>query len=333
MKRNVVLVLALLMPLLLVFQGCSSSSPAAKNSPTPSEAASPDSSSDPEEPSPSACSTSENWSLVAESTISHSVHYMGFLNEKLGITVGYAGETHYSDDGGASWPQSSNKSLCRFGLDIVDENIAWSCGNGNQIRVTKDGGKSWTAVTDYSASGIQAYASFCDDQTGLVGSTVKFGLTTDGGSTWTDLKLPKDDMKIASLFLESADHFYVLSDDGILYCTKDGGETYSEKTLDLDSLDVHDIYGNKGKLMVGRSPINSMSFADENHGTICIIALGSNKMEGYKTFVLTTEDGGTTWESEELEPYGFVAANTHISRDGNFITLQSRGRFAVLKRQ
>lgn len=213
-------------------------------------------------------------------------------------------------------------------------NIAWSVGNGRNVRLTTNGGKNWTAVTDYNANGIQSYASFCDDQTGLVGSAVKFGLTVDGGNTWTDVKLPKEGMTIASLFLSCAEQFYVLSDEGVLYCTGDGGKTYTEIPLNLGDIGLYDLKGNKGKLIVGRSPVNTMSFTDDKHGIICMLALGENKQEGYKVYVLSTEDGGETWDADIVgAEFGFIPTNIYISRDGSYLTLQTRGRLVVLERQ
>jgi photosystem II stability/assembly factor-like uncharacterized protein len=335
MKKRLTVALSLLMSLLLVLPGCSSKPAQAKQpSPTPSEAVSPDTSADLENASEPVGSANERWSLVADSTVTHSVHYAGYLNAELGYTVGYAGETHYTEDGGQNWPKGENSSLCRFGLDIVDENIAWSVGNGRNVRLTTNGGKNWTAVTDYNANGIQSYASFCDDQTGLVGSAVKFGLTVDGGNTWTDVKLPKEGMTIASLFLSCAEQFYVLSDEGVLYCTGDGGKTYTEIPLNLGDIGLYDLKGNKGKLIVGRSPVNTMSFTDDKHGIICMLALGENKQEGYKVYVLSTEDGGETWDADIVgAEFGFIPTNIYISRDGSYLTLQTRGRLVVLERQ
>jgi photosystem II stability/assembly factor-like uncharacterized protein len=82
------------------------------------------------------------WQVVETASFSHPVYYGGFMDESFGITVGYTGEIHYITDGGVNWPQAQNPSMCRFGLDIVDSQTAWNCGNGGHVHVSIDGGKT-----------------------------------------------------------------------------------------------------------------------------------------------------------------------------------------------
>ncbi|HEX2953142.1 MAG TPA: hypothetical protein VHR47_04065, partial [Bacillota bacterium] len=45
------------------------------------------------------------WKVAREIPIKHACSLAGFLNANQGITVGYAGEVHFTKDGGKSWPR------------------------------------------------------------------------------------------------------------------------------------------------------------------------------------------------------------------------------------
>ncbi len=107
---------------------------------------------------------SSSWQILREVEVRHPTIVAGFLNDKFGLTGGPDGEVHYTTDGGQSWPQAENKSGCRFGLDIVDENLAWMVGNFGHVRVSTDGGKTWQAVTNLRPE--SRFISFVDAQTG-----------------------------------------------------------------------------------------------------------------------------------------------------------------------
>ena len=74
-------------------------------------------------PAQSTPTPESSWTVVLDTKISHKTNIAGFLNENYGITVGYNGEIHYTNDGGKTWPNSKNSSMCRFCLDIVNENL------------------------------------------------------------------------------------------------------------------------------------------------------------------------------------------------------------------
>src|SRR5512143_1438269 len=123
----------------------------------------------------------EPWQVAQKLTYTHAVYYAGFMNESFGMTVGYGGEVHYTNDGGASWPQAANSSKCRFGLEIVDDQVAWHCGNGGHVRKSTDGGKTWQAVADFGPSEPNQcrFLSFLDDTTGWAATPSQLAATND----------------------------------------------------------------------------------------------------------------------------------------------------------
>lgn len=119
-----------------------------------------------------------NWVVSKTVNIPHKNNIGGFYNDNFGITVGYSGEVHYTNDGGVNWPKGNNKSLCRFGLDIVNEKVAWNCGNGGHVRKTIDGGQNWENVSDFGESVPNhcRYLSFLNENVGWIASPEKIGM-------------------------------------------------------------------------------------------------------------------------------------------------------------
>ena len=115
-----------------------------------------------------------SWEVVFETEpLPHKATAIGFLNENFGITAGYAGEVHYTVDGGISWPLAANSSMCRFGLDILDDKVAWTIGNGGNVRLSKDGGRTWQAVELYlgvSPTAVALSPDFAQDGLLFVGT-------------------------------------------------------------------------------------------------------------------------------------------------------------------
>jgi photosystem II stability/assembly factor-like uncharacterized protein len=272
------------------------------------------------------------WSTVVDNKITHPSNIEGFLNESYGITIGYGGEIHYSYDQGQSWPESENSSMCRFCLDIVDENLAWCGGNGNDVRVTKDGGKTWSEVTDVNLNGMHLSIDFVDDKMGWIASNKRCSVTKDGGVTWTELALPEDIKSIAAISLRTSENGYLLTNSGLLFMTADGGSTWSSKDLNLESYGVIDEKGNPG-LFKKNMALADICFTDDDNGII--VFSGIVPGEGTKAFCLTTNDGGESWTSEELEPKeDFTVNKVYISSDGMYLTLGSNdSKLIVMKRE
>ena len=274
-----------------------------------------------------------DWTVVSDISITHPTNIAGFLNENYGLTVGYDGEIHYTNDGGKTWPRAQNSSMCRFCLDIVDENLAWSGGNGNNVRVTEDGGKIWRAVTDADLGGKHSNIDFVDGTTGWLVSQTNCSVTKDGGATWTPLALPVNLKNIASICLRTASDGYILSNSGLFFETTDGGTTWNEQDLGFKDYGIVDQKNQPG-LYKNIIALSDISFTDEKNGTI--VFTGPIPGQGVKTWCLTTADGGATWTSELIPATEeFAPAKVFLSGDGKYLTLGSSNanRFIVMKRE
>jgi photosystem II stability/assembly factor-like uncharacterized protein len=243
---------------------------------------------------------------VRQLKVEHRTTVAGFHDEAFGITVGYGGAVYYTMDGGETWTEANNDSWCRFGLDIVDENVAWHIGNGGQVRVSTDGGRNWEAVSDLSDKGISPSTSFLDTKTGWAASPGQLWATSDGGQMWTDVTLPEMDNLIAAIALRTAADGYVLDYAGNLHVTHDGGSTWVSQTLEL---------GDKIDLVA--HPV--IRFFDAENGVIV------TRLAEKGIVALRTADGGITWTQEDLLDdlgiYLYLEIYLYLSRDGRFLTI------------
>jgi photosystem II stability/assembly factor-like uncharacterized protein len=267
------------------------------------------------------------WTNILDIEITHPTNIVGFLNETIGITVGYNGEVHCSNDAGQTWPEAENSSKCLFGLDIVDDNLIWAAGNGNNIRVSNDGGQTWSAVSDIDLGGKHSYIDFLDDKIGWVASLSKLAVTIDGATTWTQIELPEGASSIAAISLRTPKDGYLLSHDGLLFITTDSGATWSSHDLGLKNFEIVDMK-QEPKLSKNTIALADIAFTDEHNGTVVFIGMLPGK--GFKTVCLATSDGGATWESEVIPDAGFAPAKVFFSSDGKYLTLSSNTNQTVV---
>jgi photosystem II stability/assembly factor-like uncharacterized protein len=330
MKKSYVRLLILMLSMTLVIAGCAK--PARSEDITPSPALTEEETTTPD-PTPASEPTPEpEWTVVNDLKVDHPTYSEGFLNENYGITVGYVGEIHYTTDGGQTWPRAENKSMCRFCLDIMDENTAWAGGNGGNVRVTRDGGKTWTAVSDINLGSVHTHICFVDDNTGWVCTASKFASTVDGGATWTEMAVPEGADSIAAINLRTADDGYLLTRGGLLFTTKDGGQTWSKQDLGFADLDIADGKNKTGYLFETSVSNAEIRFSDENNGYV--VLLGIIPGEGYKVFYMKTSDGGTTWSTSDLKPVTGInnPSSLFITKDGKLMTLSTPNKHIVVLR-
>jgi photosystem II stability/assembly factor-like uncharacterized protein len=251
-----------------------------------------------------------SWKQILQCKVTHQATVVGYINDNCGITVGRSGECHYTLDGGKSWPQAQNNSMCRYGLDYVDEKTVWNCGNGSQVRRSDDGGQIWNEVSNCISERIIVfkYISFINDQTGWVASETQLVVTNNGGQNWIELESPSK--MIGAISLLSDNEGYILDTDNMLYFTKDAGKTWGTQKMAI-----------KDTLF---SP--AMRFLDTNRAIIIAFSVKQKK-----EIALTTANGGKTWRREIVcDRIGIP----YIRRDGKLVTLLAPDQtITVLKQE
>ena len=233
-----------------------------------------------------------------------------FVNDMNGWVSGAAGTILHTKDGGDTWtvqlggdPQSPQEKVHR--LRFIDETHGWATMDGKKLLRTTDGenwqeyghiGKNWGArdyVFTSPATVVQILST--DDGNQIVRST-------DGGLTYKEahptcqVSLEIDGLRrkvrcvVRTLHFVSPEVGYAVAatasgagDSGavpaiVLLKTTDGGESWAE----------HAIVENVAKHYESWYDPQEIFFADENNGVL--VLQWSKKL-------LTTSDGGRTWEA------------------------------------
>lgn len=259
------------------------------------------------------CGSKSEWSVIKQMPAPDggASFFVGFYDQECGISVGEHGLISATSDGGTSWIKGENSSLCRFCLDIVDERTAWCGGNGSHVRVTKDGGKTWQAVTDCKLGQVHRSIDFIDEVSGWVANDFYIASTDDGGATWKKMNLPKLNGKILSLSILSATEGYVLNKAGELLYTSDGGDTWTCSAVEELQKEMAE-----GEMMSC-----DFNFYQRERGEIAVSILGAERC---KILFMATEDQGATWKTSSIEyPATEVVSEVYFSSNGNYITLTS----------
>lgn len=254
------------------------------------------------------------WSEVKVLEEADSCYAAGFYSKDFGIRVGYSGATSYTTDSGSNWVKGINKSKCRFGLDIINEKIAFSCGNDGNVRKTTDGGANWSAVADFGPSvPLQCrHMSFISENEGLIAGPKNLGFTQDGGNTWKEIKtLPSDIGDILSIYYMKSNYGFVVDSNNKLYITSDGGETWTTKDLKVNDINNE----------IVKTITVDMHFDDEKNGEIYYLDT-NNKLKA-----ITTTDGGDTWNNEVMPDK--EGEGLYLNKDGKILTVLNSNGFEL----
>ncbi|MBN1498648.1 MAG: hypothetical protein JW982_00705 [Spirochaetes bacterium] len=235
------------------------------------------------------------------------VNIAAFETEQSGITVGPDDDSRFTENGGRTWTIAKGGEVyCRFGIDIVNNDVAWNNGNGG-LKYTLNGGRSWNTV-----SKIQClpHISFCDEETGWIASSFFMYSTKDRGGTFQMINLPSDNLSIAAISLRSSDEGYLLDTKGNLYATDDFGKTWRSFSIGLE----------KDELLFSSNHIRAaVRFTDSRNGKIVFTKYDTS------VWTMTTSDGGATWRKSEITGVRDRSRffQVYLSRNTELLTLTS----------
>lgn len=154
-----------------------------------------------------------------------------FASATRAVTVGFQGEIHVSDDGGASFSQvgsrlESDGVLTR--VRATSSSVAHALGDiGGELARTIDGGESWVDVGVPTASSLR--------DVWFPTASVGYALDTDGGlfrtenggGSWSILDTGA--AAPVGVYAPDASHVFVIGLRGVLR-SNDGGETFERHT-------------------------------------------------------------------------------------------------------
>lgn len=221
-----------------------------------------------------------------QATFDQHVYGLHFLSKDRGWAYTGTGTLETRDGGGTWLPVPAERSP--RGGRFLDERFGWALEqqDGNSpsfLRLTPDGGASWTTQPTPCRLGFQAHsASFVDPQTGFL--LCGFFQGSGGSSKW-------------------------------LYGTSDGGQSWELLTGTIYG-QVQPEFPAGVRVEPGRpapdgalptlSSMGGLDFLDAAHGSVIFGTLGP-----YPGQVYTTADGGRTWKRLAL-PAGLVAAGARF---------------------
>jgi photosystem II stability/assembly factor-like uncharacterized protein len=168
-------------------------------------------------------------------------------------------------------------------------------------------------------------------------------LPSTSSNPWKILTLPTEAILADVAFVDNSDRGWLVGTQATLFETKDGGNTWSQKSLDLGdekvSLSAIGFQGQEGWIVGKPSILLHTEDGGDNWSRIPlssklpgspdgIIALDKSTAEMVTDLgaIYKTEDGGKHWKALVEGAVG-VARNIHRSNDGQYVAVSNRGNF------
>lgn len=231
------------------------------------------------------------WSVQASGT-DYTLTGISFLDDQTGWAVGDKGTILHTLDGGQTWNrQQSPVDLYLMAVCFVDRSTGWIAGERGQILHTQDGGQTWTVQfegPDIILKGI----SFCDSEHGWAAGEYGYiyhtrdkGVHWEHQAGWMRVSEETGDVDAGtSLFAVRAVSpltAWVAGMEGYAAVTKDGGQTWLERTGSIPKAHLFGIWA-------------------DLRGTVLLAGSG---------LLLASSDGGETFRAVSAEPpviYGWL---------------------------
>lgn len=244
---------------------------------------------------PFLCRLQGSWERVLIPT-QQSLHSLHFTDSLYGWVAGDSGTILHTTDGGNTWMVQQSMTSCEIAdIFFLNHNLGWASAFnysnppfGTILLHTLDGGSTWIAEP-YPQENIFIWSIlFLDSLNGWMGGSPHALLrTTDGGLTWQQAVIDTSTLAffpVLNLKFFGTEHGYACGGmfdiAGVIWRTHDGGDLWY-------AIDV------------------TYAPADEVHGlflfdSLHVMGSGGDPDFGYGVGIITTWDGGVTWDY--LEP-------------------------------
>lgn len=200
---------------------------------------------------------------------------VNFANEQTGWVCGDGGLILKTTNQGQNWFQQSSGTSRRIeNITIVTKDILFASGQFQLILKTTNGGTNWQILSEGQSAPSFYSGFFLNKDTGFVaGDLQTVWKTTNGGLNFTQISIPKSSWFYDMYFRNDMEG--IMSGDGSVYKTSDGGNTWETIWIETNAFD-------------------ELSFINNNTGYI----VGRFTNPVYKT-----TNFGTTWDSVSVVPH------------------------------
>jgi peptide/nickel transport system permease protein len=224
----------------------------------------------------------------------HPLRAIAFVDEKSGLAVGEGGIVYRTAEGGvpsmeqgqvlcagstcedellSTWdPVESGTTLALTDIAFVDASHFWIAGDGGLVLRSTDGGVTWKTV-DTGIDSTLLSVSFANANKGVVvGEDGTILVTADGGTIWQRSDVGTSSRLNAVDFADDS-AVWAVGDGGTMLRSRDSGITWAQ--------------------IVFPTPLKSALRAVSFDGAVGVVV-------GAEGTVLTTNDGGASWDRQEI---------------------------------
>jgi hypothetical protein len=203
--------------------------------------------------------------------------------------IGYVINT---TNGGVTWNNQFSLTGGILKIYFVNSTHGWFMNN-SAIYSTTDGGVTWVAKTNPSASNHQSMV-FTDQNTGyVVDDNGQVNKTIDGGTTWSTQTLAGlTGYNEINVYFFNTTTGWIVSTGGFIFKTTDAGTTWIAQTSGTTQT------------------LKDVGFINANKGFAC----------GYGGTMCSTIDGGATWTATVIPSSGNFVAMDFYQNFGRAIT-------------
>lgn len=264
----------------------------------------------------------DGWAEVGNAAYSSDLWSATFTSNDIGFAVGNGGAFLKTTNGGLTWT-AYNTGYDYFFVKVIfpSSTVGYLIGNKYQslkgrVLKTTDGGNTWTEILEVTNANCTylTEGSFSDINHGCVGGVYCNYVTTNGGTSWTEVNTGANTVR-GMHFKSNTEGFY--STGYYVYRTIDGGLTWTQGTYIpemgkqfcfVDNTIGYFTVANSNILykttdgglswvptnatgMVNQS-LSGLIFTDASTGYVCTNDAGTVAATGK---IARTTDGGNTW--------------------------------------
>jgi len=232
------------------------------------------------------------------------------ISPQEGWAVGDLGRILHTRDGWQTWEvQSSGHSKPQFDVFVSpDGRLGWigTSPNAGHLLRTTNGGQTWISgmgnpapwgASTESMDWLFVNGVWYGYAIGSVSTGGLFVRSVDGGRSWIRTTPALADVHVHQVDFVDPDHGWVAANDGRIYRTEDGGETwqYSQMDKNVHVMDVQFLDRFHGYAVGARCPY------PPNYWFQCTDSPdGTGRRISAQVVFLTTDDGGRSWKSQTL---------------------------------